>query len=646
MNSLKRAVYQSQSLGSSRIFRIMNLEKLVILVVGVFTIIVNSSTTAQEQTSTRNAQQKFSHSLENQLTSGRRLAIVIGIDAYPTMPLKCCVKDARLLASTLRDRCGYDPDGILEMTDQQEDHTLRPTLANLRNQIRQFLSNATPKDTVLISFSGHGGLRSEGAAENPKRIGYVCPLDFDGEREKDSSLPVDDLRKMLQECLAAQKLLILDSCHSGSAGAASGFTIGENVGHSFQKAQGLITFAACRRDEVSSEDREAGHGAFTLSFVQGLEGSADFDQNRIIDSDELYRHVLAEVPANVNALYPGRNQTPVRVIGQDVVGVFALAPVLPKPKATAALARMKPGNMIKNSLGMSLVLLPRSNYIKGSHKSEYKRHIDEDLRAVIIAKRLLMGVHEVTQAQYEAVMGSNPSYHSPDGDGAEKVGDLKTGRFPVEQVSWTDAVEFCRRLSSQPDEASANRVYRLPTESEWEFACRAGSMAAFSTGQVIDGGQANIRSDQPYWYARPGEWLGRTKTVGSHLPNLFGLCDMHGNVAEWCLDNYSEQPTGLYVFRISNSQEEEDPVAVLERMHELLNAPITPQFTVQQKFSMWEDATDPVSTSGGTRRVIRGGSYLSDVAQCRSAARKAQPPTYSHKALGFRVVCEQSNLGR
>jgi len=616
------------------------------LLAGLMTLVITSSATAQEQAAVKNVQQKFTQALEKQLTGGRRLAIVIGIDAYPTMPLKCCVKDARLLASTLRDRCGYDPDGILEMTDQQEDRNLRPTLSNLRHQIRQFLSNATPKDTVLISFSGHGGLRSEGVGDKLKRIGYVCPIDFDGEREKDSSLPVDDLRQMLQECLAVQKLLILDSCHSGSAGAAAGFTIAENIGHSFQKAQGLITFAACRRDEVSSEDREAGHGAFTLSFVQGLEGSADFDQNRTIDSDELYRHVLAEVPANVNALYPGRNQTPVRVIGQDVVGVFALAPVLPKPKATAALARMKPGNVMKNSLGMPLVLLPRSSYIKGSLKSEYKRHLDEDLRAVIISKRILMGVHEVTQAEYQGIMGSNPSHHSRDGDGAEKVGDLKTGRFPVEQVSWTDAVEFCRKLSNLPEEASSNRVYRLPTESEWEFACRAGSTLAFSTGQVIDGDQANIRSDQPYWYARRSEWPGRTKTVESHSSNLFGLCDMHGNVAEWCLDDYSEHPSGLHLIRMSTSQDVGDSVVILERMHELLNAPITPDFTVQQKFSMWENATDPVSTSGGTRKVIRGGSYLSDVAQCRSAARKAQPPDYSHKALGFRVVCEQSNVGR
>lgn len=596
---------------------------------------------AQEQKPTQEAQKRFSAELQEQLRNGRRLAIVIGIDDYPTMPLKCCVRDAKLLASTLRDRCGYDPDYILEMTDKQKDPSLKPTLVNLRHQIRQFLSKATPKDTILISYSGHGGLRSEGSGRDAKQVGFVCPLDFDGGRAKDSSLGVDEIRQMLQECLAAQKLLILDSCHSGSAGAANGYTVTESVDNSFNKAQGLITFAACRRDEASSEDREVGHGAFTLSFVRGLEGFADFDQNRVIDSDELYRHVLTEVPANVSSLFPGRNQTPVRIIGQDVVGVFAIAPVLAKPKVAATLARMQPGDTIKNSLGIPLVLLPRSSYIKGSPKSEYKRHENETMRGVILSKRILMGVHEVTQAEYQAIMGNNPSYHSAGGDGAREVANLKTGRFPVEQVTWENAVEFCKKLSDLPEEKSANRAYRLPTETEWEFACRAGSHTAFSTGQVIDGEAANIRSDQPYWYAKRKPWLGRTMMVEGHAANLFGLYDMHGNVAEWCQDNYAEKPSGLSFFSMTSSFDENDPVLVLEEMNKLLNAPVSPSFTVEQKIQKWEEAADPTGPKHGSQKVIRGGSYLSDVAQCRSAARKFQPSSYSHKALGFRIVCEQ-----
>lgn len=604
----------------------------------------SQSAFGQNRKDAEEQQQKFTQGLQKQLNGGRRLAIVIGIDAYPTMPLKCCVRDAKLLAATLRDRCGYDPDSILELTDQQESPEHKPTLVNLRHQIRQFLGKATPKDTVLLSFSGHGGLRTEGNGDNVKRFGYICPIDFDGAREKETSLSIDELRKMLQGCLAAQKLLVLDSCHSGSAGLEAGLTITGNIDQSFQEAQGLITFAACRRDEISSEDREVGHGVFTLSFVRGIEGNADYDQNKVIDSDELYRYVLSEVPATVRGLFPGRNQTPVRVIGLDVVGVFALAPVLTRPKATAALARMKTGDVMKNSIGMPLVLLPRGSYIKGSISSEYKRHSDEEMRAVIVSKRIFMGVHEVTQAEYETVMGINPSYHSANGSGSDAIGELKTKRFPVEQVSWNDAVEFCRRLSELPDESSANRVYRLPTESEWEFACRAGSTSIFSTGEVIQADEANIRADQPYWYARKDVWRGRTQTVESYPRNAFGLCDMHGNVAEWCSDVYAERPSGLQFIRTDGSNS--DPVTALEEMLEALNAPITAEFTPIQKMQIWKDATDPTGPKTGKTRVIRGGSYLSDVAQCRSAARRSQSQDYKHKAIGFRIVCEPSNVGK
>jgi formylglycine-generating enzyme required for sulfatase activity len=607
---------------------------------------LNLASRAQEQTPNQVAQAKFTGDLQKQLRNGRRLAIVIGIDGYKRDPLKCCVNDAQLLAATLRDRCGFDPDGILEMTDQQTNPRLIPTLHNLRTQIQQFLSEATAKDTVLVSFSGHGGLNAERYGNSQRRLGFVCPLDFDDTRSKETCLAIDELRSMLQKCSAAQKLLVLDSCHSGGVGGEPGFTIQDNVDQAFQKAQGLITFSACRREEVSSEDREVGHGIFTLSLVQGLEGLADFDQNKIVDSDELYRHVLSQVPVLVNELFPGRNQTPIRVIGQDVVGVFALAPVLQRPKTSAALSRMKPGETTKNSIGMSLVLLPRGSYLKGSPKSEYKRREDEVYRVVVLQRRILMGVHEVTQAEFQTVMGMNPSHFSPEGEGADTLGTLKSTRFPVEQVSWTDAAEFCKRLSEMPDEMSANRVYRLPTESEWEFACRAGSVEAFSTGQIIDGTQANIRSDLPYWYASRSPALDRTQTVGRFSPNSFGLHDMHGNVAEWCDDYYDSRPDGLILGTRGLPSEEGDPVDLLQQIHEVLSAPISANFTSQDKANLWDDARNPTGPRSGTHRVIRGGSYISDVAQCRSAARKAQTADYTHKALGFRVICELANLAR
>lgn len=580
---------------------------------------------------------EWDRNLQKQLDGGRRLAVLIGVDAYPDMPLHCCVADVELLSATLRDRCGFDPDLILMLTDTQKDKNRQPTRSNLEREVIRFLANAQQNDTVLFFFSGHGLLMNN--------EGYLCPVDFDGAKAADTGWRINDVRKMLHSCPAAQKLLVLDSCHSG--GTSTEGSIGLSGGQAtsiFKQAQGLITFSSCRADEQSVEDRESGHGLFLLSFVQGLEGSADYDQNKIIDSDEIYRYVLSEVPAAVRELHPTHSQMPVRIIGQDVVGVFALSPVLTRRALSARITRLQSGDVVRNSLGMSLVLLPRGCYVKGSPQREYKRRDDEECRAVILSRRILMGVHEVTQREFETVMNSNPSYYSPNGEGRDAIGELKTGRFPVEQISWEQAAEFCDRLSQLPEEAEVHRAYRLPTESEWEFACRAGSMTPFNTGEIIDGKQANIRCDQPYRYATPGEALGRTRSVGSYPPNAFGLCDMHGNVAEWCLDFYEEAQSGLRMSAINQPNESGDAVLWLEALHEMIDPPPGADQSASTKEFYLKQAMNPFGPRAGKQRVIRGGSYLSDVAQTRSAARKSQSSGYVHQALGFRVVCEQTQV--
>jgi formylglycine-generating enzyme required for sulfatase activity len=114
------------------------------------------------------------------------------------------------------------------------------------------------------------------------------------------------------------------------------------------------------------------------------------------------------------------------------------------------------------------------------------------------------------------------------------VAGLDAGRVPVEGVSWSDAVTFCERLSALPGERAARRVYRLPSEAEWEYACRAGTRTPFHTGKALSPKQANINGGLD----SPGPYLGRTTSVGSYRPNAFGLYDMHGNVAEWCHDSF------------------------------------------------------------------------------------------------------------
>lgn len=202
---------------------------------------------------------------------------------------------------------------------------------------------------------------------------------------------------------------------------------------------------------------------------------------------------------------------------------------------------------IANSIGMKLVCIPPGKFSMGSDEEEQKdvlKQIGEKLEMpdclkaegpqheVRITKGFYLGVYEVTQGEYEEVMGSNPSWFSATGEGKDNVKDLKTNRFPVEQVSYEEAVQFCENLSARPGEREKKRLYRLPTEAEWEYACRGGASlkTPFHFGKSLSSHQANFDGNYPYGGAEKSTYLGRTCAVGSYKPNGFGLYDIHGNV--------------------------------------------------------------------------------------------------------------------
>jgi formylglycine-generating enzyme required for sulfatase activity len=166
---------------------------------------------------------------------------------------------------------------------------------------------------------------------------------------------------------------------------------------------------------------------------------------------------------------------------------------------------------------------------------------------VEITRGFYLGKYEVTQGEYAPFMAKNPSWFKPDGQGKAAVQGLDTRRFPVEQVSWKEATDFCRALTKSERNAGRlpeNEEYRLPTEAEWEYACRGRTdkfYEAFHYGNSLSSKQANFNGEYPYGGAAKDVYLKRTEKVGSYEPNGFGLYDMHGNVWEWCEDYYGEK---------------------------------------------------------------------------------------------------------
>jgi len=218
-------------------------------------------------------------------------------------------------------------------------------------------------------------------------------------------------------------------------------------------------------------------------------------------------------------------------------------------------------------LKLEMVLIPAGRFMMGSPASEKGRDADETQHEVTLTKPFYIGKYEVTQDQWQAIMGENPSSIN------------KGANLPLTNVSWEDCQEFIKKLN-----AKTNGGYRLPTEAEWEYACRSGTSTAYSFGDSLTKSDANI------------DGLS-TKAVGSYKPNAFGLYDLHGNVWEWCEDWYEKYPAGA--------------------------------------------VTDPKGPANGGNRVERGGSFPTDVfdgSVARSSNRLSYPPTSRNGFLGFRLA--------
>ena len=275
--------------------------------------------------------------------------------------------------------------------------------------------------------------------------------------------------------------------------------------------------------------------------------------------------------------------------GIDLVGV--VSPLQGQPVISLDDWFIQPETSYQSGLTVSMISIEPGEFLMGSPRYEADRQQDEDRHQVTLTRGFYLGITEITQDQWYAVMGSKP-------------GHFEGGVFPVENVSFAQCVEFCNKLSKmeglQPaygfkkDEIFWNRDangYRLPTEAEWEYACRSGSQSRFANGDSY----ADLRAIS--WSRHNSS--GRTHEVASRQANNWGLYDMHGNVWEWCWNWSSTYPT---------------------------------------RFSV-----DPEGPHNGSSRVIRGGSWVNPQAACRSANHNSAKPGFKAPILGFRVARTAGN---
>jgi formylglycine-generating enzyme required for sulfatase activity len=236
-----------------------------------------------------------------------------------------------------------------------------------------------------------------------------------------------------------------------------------------------------------------------------------------------------------------------------------------------------------NGVFLEMVSIPGGTFIMGSPDNKGKAN--ERPQHQVTVREFLMGKYQITQAQYEAIMGNNPAYFRTNG-----------ANRPVENVSWKNALEFCQKLSQK-----TKRNYRLPSEAEWEYACRAGTTTPFYFGETITVDLANYNGNYTYASAPKGQYRGQTTPVGNFPPNAFGLYDMHGNVWEWCEDYYHNN----YQY-----------------------APIDGSAWLQT--GLFSNLLSD--------RLVRGGSWGFLPEGCRSANRKADGVDLRFNSIGFRVV--------
>ena len=499
-------------------------------------------------------------------TEGRKWALLIGINDYAEIKdLDYCMADVQ----TLKDRLisvGFPDQNVFTLSDGASPAKYLPSKVNIERELAGVLSLVGRHDLLVVGFSGHG-VHLDGSS-------YFCPMEASLAKPEETLISLEAVYAQLSACEAGQKLLLVDACRDdprpGGAKTVKATAGAKGFAKSLEQPPGgILVLTSCQPGQVSVEDPKLGHGVFMHFVLAGLAGAADREEgnrNGAVSLLELYKFAESHTKSHV---WDTRSLHQTPMLRGEIKGDYEIAR-LESPSRSAP--EPSAPQVVTSSIGMKMVLIPAGEFMMGSPDSdENAEDTEKPQHGVKITKPFYLGVYEVTQEEYERVTGENPSHHE---------GDPKR---PVENVSWNDAVEFCRLLSEKEGER-----YRLPTEAEWEYSCRAGEERKWCFGDSEDSLGA---------YAWFGSNSGReTHPVGDLNPNRWGLYDMHGNVWEWCWDGHEED------------------------------------------FYKRSGRDDPAGPTEASYHVYRGGSAMYDSRVTRSAYRVGTNPYTSRQDLGFRVV--------
>jgi formylglycine-generating enzyme required for sulfatase activity len=505
----------------------------------------------------------------------KRTALVIGNCAYPQAPLRNSINDAKAVTAALRE-CGFD---VTLKTDCNHD-AMEAAVAEFGGRIRE------GGGTALFYFAGHG---VQVGGHN-----YLVPSGEEVKTEdevEDRCLDMDKVLNKMGKASSRVNIVILDACRNNPFAGTRG-SRGLAV---VQATKGTLIAYSTAPGTVAA-DGSGEHSFYTESLLRHIRkplSIADVFMNVRRDVMEVTKE--AQVPWESTSLthpfyfvYPAPGTPKEEEIPKPPEGGTTNSGRKPVAGPDLSGEGRKAGEVESVDLGggmkMELVWIPAGSFQMGSPSSESGGDDDEGPVHTVELDGFWMGKYEVTQEQYQAVMGKNPS-------------NFKGAKNPVVAVSSDDAADFCRKATAKVAQASSpasvGKTFRLPTEAEWEYACRAGSTTRFCFGDSDNG------LDDYAWYS--GNSGKQTHPLGEKKPNEWGLYDMHGNVWEWCGDWYA----GKYGAGA---------------------------------------AKNPQGSSSGVGRVLRGGGWNNDPVDCRSADRYWNMPTFMSSNFGFRVGCAGSSF--